>query len=232
MTIDTMRHDGIFDHERFLLPIHIIGVGGVGSHVAYHLAKLGCGRVNDLHVWDDDIVELHNVGNQKYDKRDVEANLTKTAALAAHASWWGCERMIEHCEYIGGAREFAGVVFICLDSMSSRWMAWETSIKRNPAVKLLIECRMEATNALIHAIDPCDEVHVRGWERYWYPDEEATNAAGCGGHLSVGPTASITADLAVWQMIRFAAVQQGLDDVLDNQIRIGMRPIKVEAFRW
>jgi len=232
MTIDTMRHEGIFDYEKFLLPIHIIGIGGVGSHVVYHLAKMGCGRVNDLHVWDGDIVELHNVGNQKYDKRDVADNLTKTAALVRHASWWDCKRMIQHCEYIDGQRELDGIVFVCLDSMSARWMIWETSIRRNPAVKLLVECRMEASNALIHVIDPHDEKQVRGWEKYWYPDEEATNAAGCGGHLSVGPTASITADIAVWQMIRFAALEEGLDDVLDNQIRISMRPLRVETFKW
>ena len=57
-------------------PIHIIGIGAMGSRVAELLARLG---VQQLHIWDMDTVEDKNIANQAYFHRHI--GMQKTDAL-------------------------------------------------------------------------------------------------------------------------------------------------------
>ncbi len=61
--------------------VHVIGCGGTGGHIAsglarLHLTMLEFGHEHGLEVtiWDDDIVEEHNVGRQLFFKPDVGLN--------------------------------------------------------------------------------------------------------------------------------------------------------------
>ena len=229
--IDTQRHESVFDYKQFLEPIHVIGVGGVGSHVACHLVKLGCGVLNELHVWDGDTVATHNLANQMYDSSDV--GHLKVAALQRRASTFGGITLKQHPVFFEPPQQVKGVVFLCVDTMSARRQILNMGIKGNTEVPLFIEVRMDATSVLMHVVDPSNPRHIRQWEKYWYPDEDADNQiAGCGGRVAVGPTASIAADYAVWQFIRYAAIVQGGSDILDNQIRLTMRPLSLKTFQW
>lgn len=49
-------------------PIHIVGAGAVGSTIALALTKMGFGQIE---VYDFDKVEIHNVPNQIYGRKDV-----------------------------------------------------------------------------------------------------------------------------------------------------------------
>lgn len=231
MSIETLRHDAIFSHSTFLDPIHVVGVGGVGSHVLRQLVTLGCGRVNPLHLWDADVVASHNLANQMYDPTHVGKH--KLVAADEQAQRWGGITPQQHLEFVDGSQKLQGVVIACVDSMAARKVIWEGCVRQNPNVILFIEVRIDALNVLIHVVDPCDPEHIRQWERYWYPDAEAVNeVAGCGAHVAVGPTVSLAADLAVWQFIRFAAIRAGHHDVLDNQITMKMRPLETSFYRW
>ena len=42
----------------------------------------------------------------------------------------------------------------------------------------------------------------------------------------------MTADLAVWQLMRYADIKGGANDVLDNQIRFNIRTLEIKKFRW
>lgn len=57
----------------------LIGVGGIGSHVAMSLVRAGVGH---LHLIDFDVVEESNLGRQYYTKADV--GHMKTEAMAHH----------------------------------------------------------------------------------------------------------------------------------------------------
>lgn len=51
------KHREYFDPEKIReakVPIHIIGVGAIGSHIAIQLAKLG---IEEITVWDFDTVD-------------------------------------------------------------------------------------------------------------------------------------------------------------------------------
>lgn len=64
-------------HTRFQnARIAICGLGGLGSHIAVALARMGVGR---LHLVDDDQVDLSNIHRQQYRMKDIGRK--KTDAL-------------------------------------------------------------------------------------------------------------------------------------------------------
>jgi hypothetical protein len=88
--------------------------------------------------------------------------------------------------------------------MEARKQISSSSLWGNTQVKLLIDTRMDAETAVCYAIDPNDQRHVEIWEERWFPDNQADNLAGCGGHLSVITAVTMTAAIAVQQFIAFA----------------------------
>ena len=230
MSINTMRHNPIFYNASFTEDIAVVGVGGLGSEVVRGLVKLGCGEKNKILVFDHDVVEPHNIANQAYDTRHL--GMKKVSALASLAREWSGVTLHEHPVAIEGPYALSGVVFVCVDSMAARKIIWESCIKRNQKISLMVETRIEATSAFIHAVDPNNETHIKKWGQYWYPDAEAINGAGCGGHIAVGPTVSAAASFALWQFIRHVAIRRGEKDVMDNQIQMKLRPFSVVAIQW
>ena len=57
-----------FDATKITVPIHIIGCGAIGSHIAEQLARMGC---DNIHLWDFDTVSPHNVTNQMFIQSDI-----------------------------------------------------------------------------------------------------------------------------------------------------------------
>jgi hypothetical protein len=211
-------------------PVHIAGIGASGSHIAMHIAKKGREFAPEMHFYDGDIVEAGNTRSQTYSSEHI--GLRKVDALARQVKSWGDIDAVSHPHYIDEAVPFSGFVFLA-NSMNSGRHMWDHLIKGNPNVLLMIETRLETTGALIHVVDPNNSEHVRMWERYWYPDDEATTAGmSCGTATSLGPIADFTACLAVWQLVRAAQINGGFQDRLDNQIRISMIPLSINPYQW
>ncbi len=203
--LDTKRHDALFAKEAFAIPLHLIGVGGVGSHVAQQLGKLGTGTnpSNTIDVYDGDRIESHNVANQAYLPEHVGQQ--KTSALQEQFSVWSDGSTVHvHDMFVREHVPLCGIVFLCLDSMEARKRICELSIWNNTDVKLLIDTRMDAETAVCFAIDPNNKEHIEIWEERWFPDNQADNLAGCGGHLSVITAVTMTASIAVQQFLAFA----------------------------
>jgi len=200
MALNTMRHDPIFDHTEFFLPINVIGVGGVGSSVVKELVRLGCGTFNIIRVWDHDTVENHNLSNQEYGPEDVGKE--KTFALFEQMKKKSGVSIERYGKFVPNEYDIPGVVFSCVDDMQVRKQLWEVSSKGSHEVPLFIDTRTDGVDVVVYALSPREERHQKIWERHWHPDEQNTNqTAGCGSHIAVGPTASIAAAFAVWQLI-------------------------------
>ena len=128
-----------------------------------------------------------------------------------------------HNERVDGSQELGHVVFLLTDTMSSRKEIFTKGVKFKPRTKLMIETRMGANGGRIHVINPCKLPEIKGWEATLYDDDVAETSS-CGTAISVGPTAGIIAEMAVWQLIRAFAVEQGEDDELDNEILLNLCP--------
>lgn len=213
------------------MPIHVVGVGAVGSRILREIAEKGRAFSSEVHAWDDDIVETTNIRAQAYQAHHVK--MEKVDAITLLAREWGGIEVHPHAVRVGDHVPFAGCVFLCVDSMQARKNIWENSIRNHPDVRLMIEIRIDTTGGLVHVVDPSHEDHVRQWERYWYPDTEATTAGQrCGVATALGPIASFMASLSVWQLVRFLRIRDGSEDRLDNQIRVNMVPLHVDPRQW
>jgi len=108
------RQLDIINQEQLNFPIHVIGAGGIGSWTALLLAKMGC---PDISVYDDDIVEDHNVASQFFDYNQLgmlktEAsrnNIEKQTGIFIHPKHNIDEEQITE-----------GLVIIAIDSMQER----------------------------------------------------------------------------------------------------------------
>lgn len=218
--VDITRHIDVFSRDAFGdRRIDVIGAGATGSRIVLSLAKLG---LENIHVWDFDIVEAHNIANQVYGLADI--GRLKVDALADLVLAQTGLTIHKHNERVDGKQKLGDVVFLLTDTMASRKEIWQKGIRYKMRTKLMIETRMGASEGRCYTVVPTRPAHVKGWEGTLYDDAVAEVSA-CGTSITVGPTAEFLSGLAVWQMIRWQAIEEGKEDELDNEILFGLRPL-------
>lgn len=219
--IDSTRHRSVFSPDKFgdKARVDIIGCGATGSRIALSLAKLG---IKNLHLWDFDIVEPHNLANQAYTLEDVGS--PKVSALAAHIFAATGEWPTQHNEPVTAKTQLGNIVFLLTDTMKSRKEIWQGAIRFKLHIKLMVETRMGAEEGRIYSISPTKMDEIKLWESTLCEDSEAA-VSECGTSISVGPTAEIISGMAVWQFIRWYNVEinKGQDE-LDKEIIFNLRP--------
>lgn len=193
--IDYWRQLDIFSPTKFKKPITVIGAGATGSYIVWLLAKMGC---RDITVYDFDDVASHNLPNQIFGPDDVGKK--KVDALAKHVE------AATGIKIKGIAKRFTkgalrGIVFVLTDTMESRKGIWESSIREQLNVDLLIETRMAAEGGRIYAVKPVLPKHVAGYEKTLYTDAEAEESP-C-TRRAISPTVATLAGIACFTMINF-----------------------------
>jgi molybdopterin/thiamine biosynthesis adenylyltransferase len=209
--IDISRHESVFNPNACTVPINIIGAGATGSHVFASLVNLG---VTNIKIFDDDVVMPHNLANQIYLKEDI--GKPKVTGCANYFSRkLGVETLPNSMNFwqqkvspkiAGEGDTFSNsVVFLLTDTMDSRRDIFKRLIKRETPPLLIIETRMASTHGNIFTINPFDRDACTQWLRTLVDDndEDTIELSPCGTTLSVGTTASLIANYAVWQMMQF-----------------------------
>jgi len=227
--LDTRRHDSLFDSTLFADNVHIIGVGGVGSHVARLLAKLGVGAASDVYFHDGDYVVNHNTPNQTYDPSDVGSS--KVWALSRqYRKWSGGVKPQTRPRFVKGKTPLSGIVFLCLDSMNERQRVCERTIWHNKGIKLLIETRTNVAHAMVYCLDPNNQRHIECWNAYWYPNDQADNDIGCSGPQSIITSVDATAIFAVQSFVDYVGKRS--PEGLINRFWINLNTRTTESEIW
>lgn len=221
--IDPMRHLEVFSPDKFNpTPVHIIGAGATGSKIAMSLAKLG---IEEIHVWDADEVEPHNVANQLYGNHHI--GQPKVEALADMVFRHTGITLTVHKEMVKDKQDFAGIVYLLVDTMKDRKEIFEHSLKNNFKVQLVIETRMGANSLRIYSFTPFRPSEIKGWESTLYTDDEAEVSA-CGASTTVGATADLVSGCAVWQLIKWAKQEQKPE----NELLMATDPPALHFFQF
>jgi molybdopterin/thiamine biosynthesis adenylyltransferase len=218
--IDTTRHIDVFSPDSLgNARIDVIGAGATGSRVVLSLAKLG---LENIHVWDFDIVESHNIANQAFRLGDI--GRLKVEALQDLVLEATGTKINIHNEKVDGSQKLGEIVFLLVDSMAARKEIWQKAVRNKIRVKLMIETRMGTDSGRIYTILPMDPQQIAKYEDNLYEDVEA-EVSSCGTSISVGPTAELISGMAVWQLIRWTAISKhGKEDTLNPEILFGLRP--------
>ncbi len=152
----------------------VIGAGGIGSSAVVALAKMG---LRNMTVWDDDVLEIHNIGNQFLPYAHEEGNFLgrkKTNALGYMLNML----IPEHHTKLFGTRFAAGVsapssLTICtVDTMSTRKAIWK-HVVTDERCQVYIDARMGAQTLRIFTVDLLDIAAIDAYEETLYSDEDA-----------------------------------------------------------
>jgi len=179
--------------------------------------------MTDITIYDFDVIEPHNLANQAYLHHQIgmlkvdalkELYTLKTGAPAPDSLAFINQRVGD--EY---TPQLSGVVFLLTDTMASRREIWEKCIVGSQTF-LMIETRMASSYGDVKVVNPFDAEQSTQWLNSLTSDDDAEVSL-CGTSISVGPTASIIANLAVWQMIH------GLtnEEAVDKSINIHLKPL-------
>lgn len=183
---------------------HIIGCGALGSCTAELLARAG---ITNITLWDDDIVESHNLANQMF--RDEHIGRFKTAALAEmlkaiNPTGFTAETLIQKGKYTD--ENLSGFVFLCVDNIEVRKQIVKTN-QYNTNIIFLIDMRMRLKDGQCYAAEWRSLQAVNSLlETMNFTHEEAlenTPVSACGFTLSVAPTVRIITSLGVANFMEY-----------------------------
>jgi molybdopterin/thiamine biosynthesis adenylyltransferase len=211
-----------FDPVMLKQPIHLIGCGSVGSSLAELLARQGC---TDIHLWDFDIVEPHNIVNQMY--LHTQVNMEKTSAL------WNLlyainpdlnERVTLHKGWEPG-KKLSGYVFLCVDSIETRKAIVEDNLY-NKSILAMFDFRMTLLEGQLYAVNWADVQKKQDFLNTMnFTHEEAVEATpvtACGFELSVAPTIRTATAVGMANFMNFVNTGSIQSVILVNPFRPGV----------
>src|SRR5579864_2540201 len=168
MAVDPSRHLDVFSPAAFgSRRVDVIGCGATGSRVALSIAKLG---IDNIHIWDFDLVEEHNIANQVFGLSHV--GMTKVEALANIILDSTGTSVVIHNAKVDGTQQLGEIVFLLVDSMASRKEIFDNGLKYKLRTKLMIETRMGSDSGKVYAINPNNPNHIKAWGAMWFPDDD------------------------------------------------------------
>lgn len=183
-------------------PIHIIGIGAIGSTVAINLARLG---VEKLYLYDFDTVSSHNIANQQFRYEDIGAR--KVDALTSILKEINPRISVNKTADAWSERKpLSGHVFMCVDSMNARRQIMQHCMM-NLAVEAIYDFRMGLSDAQHYAAATNDSVAMTAlFKSMQHTDAEAkanVPVSACNTELSVYPTVATITSLGVANFINY-----------------------------
>jgi molybdopterin/thiamine biosynthesis adenylyltransferase len=182
--VDYGDQRAIFDPSEFSWPVHIIGAGGIGSAVFLPLLKLG---VSEVHVWDPDTVEPHNIPAQLlYRPSDVGKH--KVECLRAFGKWIETEcEIVSHAQMVTKDTELDGIVISGVDSMSSRKQIWDAVQRNAVGVVFYLDARIGGEQFELYSLAPYDLEASQAYEDNWLVSDEQTLELPCAARTVIHP---------------------------------------------
>lgn len=199
--MNVIKHLEYFDPMKVQEPVHIIGLGAIGSHIAELLVRLG---VQNFELYDFDTVADYNVANQMFEFNDIGKE--KTEAISEMLQRINPEvRGHVHTKGWNENLPLKGYVFICVDNIDIRKAICQQCMC-NPLVKAVFDFRMRLSDAQHYAAagNPKDiQTLLRTMNFTQEEADAATPVSACGSTLSVIPTIKVITSLGVANFINF-----------------------------
>lgn len=225
MITDYSKQTELVNVFKFNIPLHIIGCGAGGSWLTFFLLKMG---FKNIHVYDFDVVEEHNLPNQMFMERHIGQKKVE-AMQDIYNTFFddNVSRLTIHDMKVAGAdaEKMKGFVFSCVDSMATRKRLYEAAFKKGNC-DMWIEGRMGLWGAYIYTLTERSPEMFAKYEETLYDDEEAEVSA-CGVSQTALPSAANSASLMISQML---SAYRGNNIV--NEIRYQMPDMMTLNSTW
>ena len=175
---------------------HVIGCGSIGSNIAELLARYG---IENITIWDYDIVEPHNLANQIYTTDDIGKDKTKALADKLYAINPALKKTLQIKEAYYN-QPLNGFVFMCVDSVEVRKQIMEAQ-KYNMIIEAIFDFRttlLEGQCYMAHWNNSKEKESLLNSLNFTSEEAAAnTPVSACGFELSVAPVVRMTAELGI-----------------------------------
>lgn len=149
--------------------IHIIGCGGIGSFLAFYLGQLGLAQ--NLILWDNDVVEDHNIPNQNFLLEHV--GKSKCIALADYIEAKTGERpRTKERFFTKESHITSGIVCLCTDNIDSRKLVY-ADVRDKADVIAIVDGRIGGEMFCIYTARLSDAVSKQRYEETFFDAKEA-----------------------------------------------------------
>lgn len=202
-------------------PVHIIGVGAIGSTIATMLVRMG---VQQLHLYDIDIVEMKNICNQEY--LDAHVGYQKVEALYNYLREINPEiKLTLHPEGWKPETRLSGYVFLGVDNIDLRRQIVEEN-KNNPYIQAFFDFRMRLTDAQHYAAKKGEFENLLKTMQFTHEEAKAeTPVSACGTDLNVITTVRTICSLGLSNFINLIK-----KDTLKKMILVDLETFMLDAF--
>lgn len=213
MKADYSGQTDIFDPAKFAWPVHVIGLGGIGSALILPLIRLGLR--SELHVWDNDVVEPHNPPAQPI-YRPSDVGTPKSKAVQAFTEYMEGEcTVVPHDAWVAADTPLEGVVISGVDSMKSRTAIWQAVQANSYLVPFYMDGRIGGEQLQLLSLNPSDFDVAERYEQDWlFPDEEAAELP-CAARTVIHPTQTLSG-LMVANLTLFARDERYPANIIAN----------------
>lgn len=212
--INTSKIAEFFNAQELIKdPIHVIGCGAVGSHVAMALVQMGC---QNIHLWDFDYVEPKNVTNQLFRFKDIGNE--KVDALADILRDKDPDvKLTLHKSGISAPYLVNGYIFLCVDNIDLR-RDIVLANRYNPNCLAFFDFRMRLTDAQHYfaARDDDDQMEALLGQMSFTHEEaaEATPKSACNVELNVIYTVWNIVSLGMSNFQKFCVERQNCKTIM------------------
>lgn len=178
-------------------PIHIIGIGAIGSTIATMLARMG---IENLYLYDFDTVESKNVCNQEYFARHT--NATKLASLTEILLEINPQIKVNaKLEGWKPGTKLSGYIFLCVDNIDLRREIVKEN-EYNQTIKGFFDFRMRLTDAQHYACTKDTIPYLLSTMNFTHEEAQTeTPTSACGTSLNVITTVKTICSLGLQNFI-------------------------------
>jgi molybdopterin/thiamine biosynthesis adenylyltransferase len=150
-TIQTRFSEACWAKNAENYPIVIGGAGGIGSWTSLFLGSIGY----DLHLYDFDNIEIHNLGGQFYSTKDISKS--KVEALRDHLNHFREAKInIYNQKYTLERGLISPIMISCFDNMKARKEMFENWKTQKDKIAF-IDGRMQAEMGMYYCVLPGQE---------------------------------------------------------------------------
>ena len=217
MITDYSKQSELLDVSKVDVPIHVIGCGALGSWLVFFLLKMG---FTNIHVYDYDTVEEHNIPNQLF----MESQIGSMKVHSVHHIYEAFfrenkdqPRLIIHRQKITeDSPQMQGYIFCAVDSMKFRKELFSRMYEFNPRADFWCEGRLGLYGAYIYTLDQKRMSQFAKYMETMYDDVEA-EVSTCGVSQTALPSAVNCATIMIMQMIN-SLQREEVDNVIEYSI--------------
>lgn len=198
--MDIIKHMEFFNPITDIkAPIHIIGLGAIGSTVAEMLVRMG---IETLYIYDFDTVSPHNIANQMFYATQINKPKTEAVAEILRNINPAITLKIFDKGYTG--QPLTGYIFLCVDNIDLRREICKNNLY-NPQIRAVFDFRMRLTDAQHYAadwtIDKDKQALLKTMDFSHDDAKKATPTNACGTSLNIIPTVRTIVSLGLSNFI-------------------------------